>query len=177
MPRTRAIFLLIGLLPALIPSALASALDYSGLYYSKEAGSQTKVAFYVLVVMDLFTRVVALYPCVTNKFTDWLPHYMTWCGEHGCPKEGLSDNVPFKSSSHSDIYIATGVRAMYIAPNHKSSNGQVERFNQTLHSMLSAVMSERPRHVFHLQHLATNLPLMAMAYNTSYMPAVSNTPF
>jgi len=71
----------------------------------------------------------------TTKAT--VEHAKSVCARHGIPVEIVSDNMPFRSKEILDFTQAWGIKATTSSTTFFQSNGQAERFVQTLKRMLT----------------------------------------
>uniref|UniRef100_A0A3B3RUB2 Gypsy retrotransposon integrase-like protein 1 n=1 Tax=Paramormyrops kingsleyae TaxID=1676925 RepID=A0A3B3RUB2_9TELE len=128
---------------------------------------------YVLVLMDLYTKFVNLYPlkdqtaisvakCIFELF---LP-------QHGVPEALHSDQGrQFESDLIKHLCHLLSIRKIRTSPYHAQCDGAVERYNRTLKDELA-------KHLFQLgQEWDVHLPLVALAYNTTVHTSTGFTPF
>ena len=93
---------------------------------------------HVLVICDRFTKLTraismreATALAVASAFKD------TWVAAYGIPDTVLTDNGPqFASVYYQGILGLLGIASHYTSPYHPQTNGQVERYNRTLHRQL-----------------------------------------
>jgi hypothetical protein len=129
---------------------------------------------FLLVVVDLFTKYVELFPlrqAKTNNVTDKL-----WqvCCRWGVPKVILSDNgTQFTSTHYSDWCKLLGIKPFFISAYHPQAN-QTERYNQTLKSMIIATLNKCKDWDRHLPELAFALRT-AQNDSTKFSPDYLNT--
>lgn len=98
---------------------------------------------FILVICDYATRYPEAYPLreVTAKqIASALLHFFSHVG---IPKEVLTDQGPnFMSRTLQQVYQLLGIKRVRTTPYHPQTDGLVERFNQTLKSMLKKFVSE-----------------------------------
>jgi len=93
---------------------------------------------HVLVICDRFTKLTRAIPLrkataltVASAFID------TWVVAYCIPDTVLTDNGPqFASVYYQGILGLLGIASHYTSPYHPQTNGQVERYNRTLHRQL-----------------------------------------
>lgn len=146
------------------------AMDYFGPLPITQKGNK-----YVLVVQDTFTRMVFLYPVASTTqevLADII--YNEYIPRCGIPGEFLSDNgSPFDAKFIHALALRLGIALKYSPPYHQASNGIVERFMATLRRLILAFSN--PTTI--TRYWDIQLSHFAFAYNTSYHPAIKDTPF
>jgi len=128
---------------------------------------------YILVLCDRFTKVtqaVALKDIsargVLRAFLD------TWVASFGFPDSVLSDNGPqFAAVLLQGVLKALGIDASYATPYNPQSNGQVERFNNTLFKQLRHYVSD------HVVTWSRYLSPVITAYNSQVHGSTGQVPF
>lgn len=96
--------------------------------------------FFVLV--DSFTKYPEIIMTTTTTSSKTITMLREIFARHGLPKTLVSDNGPqFKSESFELFMRECGVEHLTIAPYHPNSNGQAERFVQTLKRALEKMHS------------------------------------
>jgi hypothetical protein len=143
------------------------ALDFIGPFNPPSEGKN-----YVLVIMDYFTRYVILVPTVSVgsfEIADAIiKHVLT---TFGAPEYLLSDRGPaFLSSVMKGLYEWMHTHKLNTSAYHPQTNGLVERFNQTLITILMNTMD------FSKENWAELLPLAQFAYNTSIQDTLGEAP-
>ena len=128
---------------------------------------------YILVITDLFSKWVEAFPLSsTNSVT--LAEILTdmvIC-RYGVPEVIHSDQgANFVSEVIQTLCLNLGITRTQTTAYHPQGNGQVERFNRTLESMLSKVASENQR------NWDENLQKVLFAYRTAVHDSTGYTPF
>ncbi|KAL7838997.1 hypothetical protein SRHO_G00256550 [Serrasalmus rhombeus] len=128
---------------------------------------------YVLVLMDLYTKFVNLYPLQTQTaisvarciFEQYIP-------QHGVPEALHSDQGrQFESDLVKHLCSLMSIHKLRTSPYHPQCDGIVERYNRTLKGELA-------KYLFDLgQEWDDHLPQVAMAYNTTVHASTGFTPF
>jgi transposase InsO family protein len=107
---------------------------------------------YALVVMCLFSKFVTAIPLTTKDSTVVAQAFEErWAQEYGWPTRVLSDEGMEFKGAFSTMMRDHNVRRLFTTAYHPQTDGQVERFNQTLLSTLSIVSgtgrSKWPTHI------------------------------
>jgi len=135
--------------------------------------TSSKGNVYILTVIDHFTKWVELFP-MRNQEAATIAKILVdrvFC-VHGCPLQILSDQGPnFESCLFQEICRLLAVDKVRTSPYKPSTNGNIERFHATMHSMLAKVVSENQKDWD--QHLAA----VAFAYRSSVQESTGFTPF
>ena len=127
----------------------------------------------VLVVSDHFTKYAQAFPtrnqtAVTTArilFENFLVHY-------GFPERILSDQGRnFESKVIQQLCQITGIKKVRTTPYHAQGNGQCERLNKTLISMLRTLTVEKKA------SWKSHLPALVHAYNSTKHDSTKFTPF
>jgi len=129
---------------------------------------------FLLVVVDLFTKYVELFP-LRNAKTETVTNKL-WqvCCRWGVPRVILSDNgTQFTSSHYSEWCKFLGIKPFYISAYHPQAN-QTERYNQTLKSMIVATIDHCKQWDKHILELSFALRT-AQNDSTGFSPAYLNT--
>ena len=102
---------------------------------------------HVLVIQDMCSRWVELYPLTADSFTaEGVAGVLVdqYCTRHGVPRTLLSDRgSQFMAALSRAVYKHMGTRKLFTTAYHPQCNGMVERFMQTLAQMLSMVVNEQ----------------------------------
>ena len=98
---------------------------------------------YILVICDYATRYPEAFPLRNTKARQVANCLIQLFSRVGVPKEILTDQGSnFTSKSLRQVYSLLGIRGIKTTPYHPQTDGLVERFNQTLKSMLRKFVSE-----------------------------------
>ena len=113
-------------------------MDVVGPLEGSRAGHQ-----YILVICDYGTRYPEAFPLRNTKARQVANCLIQLFSRVGVPKEILTDQGSnFTSKSMRQVYSLLGIRGIKTTPYHPQTDGLVERFNQTLKSMLRNFLSE-----------------------------------
>uniref|UniRef100_A0A5S6Q9K0 RNA-directed DNA polymerase n=1 Tax=Trichuris muris TaxID=70415 RepID=A0A5S6Q9K0_TRIMR len=143
-------------------------LDFLGPFTETTDGNR-----YLLVVTDSFTKWTEAFPVkdMEAKTTATVLVSECFC-RYGLPEEILTDQGRnFVSALMESVYTLLDIRKLRTSAYHAQSNGQVERFNRTLLTMLSITAEERP------YDWDEQVPLQLLAYRTSVHSSTGMTPF
>ncbi len=133
----------------------------------------TKGNRYVLVMMDLYTKFVNLYPLKDQTAVSVagciFDHYIP---QHGVPEALHSaQGRQFESDLIKHLCNLLSIKKLRTSPYHAQCDGAVERFNRTLKYELS-------KHLFGSgTEWDEHLPQVALAYNTTKHTSTGLTPF
>ena len=95
-----------------------------------------------------------------------------WVFKYGPPRTLLSDNGPqFASKFFQAVCLQLGTKNVFTTAYHPQTNGQVERYNRTLLSMLRNYVNEKQDY-WDVYALA-----LTYAYNTHVHRTTGTTPF
>ena len=89
-----------------------------------------------LVVVDYYSKYPELSLLVDKTASTIISHTKSVCARHGIPQEIVSDNMPFASYQFKSFAEEWGITVTTSSPGFPQSNGQAERFVQTLKRML-----------------------------------------
>ena len=101
---------------------------------------------YILVCTDAFSKWVEL-SIIPNKsaITVARAFFSSWLVRHSAPKLLISDAGPeFVNKIFEELSTSYGIQRETSAAMHHLTNGQVERYNRTLHSFITAITQECP---------------------------------
>ena len=91
---------------------------------------------------------------------------------HGCPRRLLSDRgSQFTSQLFKEVSARLEIKKIFTSAYHLQTNGQVERMNRYIAAALSAYVNENQT------DWDEYLETIALAYRTSMVDAIGNTPF
>ncbi|KFD59604.1 hypothetical protein M514_28218 [Trichuris suis] len=143
-------------------------LDFLGPFTETTGGNR-----YLLVVSDSFTKWTEAFPVKDMEgATTASVLVREWFCRYGLPEEILTDEGrTFVSDLMKSVCTLLDIRRLRTSAYHAQSNGQVERFNRTLLTMLSVTVEERP---FDWDE---QVPLHLFAYRTSVHSSTGITPF
>jgi hypothetical protein len=98
-----------------------------------------------LIVVDAKSKWPEIYPIKSVPTTENTIHHLREIfSHHGLPEILVSDNATiFKSAEFQEFCARQGIRQRFIAPGNPSTNGQAERFCQTLKAKLKCMQLER----------------------------------
>ena len=128
---------------------------------------------YVLVVTDFFTKFVQMYATKSRSskaaakkiFDEFILGY-------GFPKRIMHDKGgEWNSVLFEELHRLTGIEASNTTPYHPMSNGQCERMNRSLVSMLKSLSAKEKK------NWASALPKLSFAYNSTHHSSTGFTPF
>ena len=135
--------------------------------------TSSKGNVYILTVIDHFSKWVELFP-MRNQEASTVAKLLVdrvFC-VHGCPLQILTDQGPnFESSLFQELCRFLAIDKIRTTPYKPSTNGNIERFHATMHSMLAKLISENQR------DWDQKLPAVAFAYRTSVQEATGFTPY
>ena len=101
---------------------------------------------YILTVVDVATRYPEAVPLKNIDTISVAEALVGLFSRVGCPEEILSDcGSQFISDLMKEIYRLLSVKSIHTSPYHPQSNGQVERFNGVLKTMLRKVVVGHPK--------------------------------
>ena len=125
---------------------------------------------YVLVVTDMFSKLVELFALKTQTAEAVADCLLEVVGRYGIMKFFLTDQGRnFESSLVKELCGRLKIKKLRTTVYRPCCNGVTERFNRTLCEMLSHFTAD--------ENWPTLLPLMASAYNTSVHTVTGFTPF
>ena len=127
---------------------------------------------YILVVVDAFAKFVWIYPSKTTNAAEVVQKLVIQQKSFGNPKRIISDKgAAFTSKEFKDYCASESIEHFTITTGIPRANGQVERINRTIISVLTKLSIEKPDHWYkHVDQLQRCL-------NSSFQRAVGMTPF
>ena len=135
--------------------------------------TSSKGNVYILTVIDHFTKWVELMP-MRNQEAATVAKLLfdkIIC-VHGCPIQILTDQGPnFESTLFQELCKLMSIDKIRTTAYKPSTNGNIERFHGTMHSMLAKLVSDNHR------DWDEKLPAVAFAYRTSVQESSKFTPF
>jgi len=116
----------------------------------------------ILVITDRFTKLVRALPIDGTTAVDCASVVLDyWVAAYGPPDRLLSDGGPqFTSHFWGQVCNLLSIEPKVTSPSHPETNGQTERFNHTMHTILNQYVAEHPRSWDQL------LGAMLLAYNS-----------
>ena len=140
-------------------------------FWSAEDSQQRSVD--VLVITDHFTKLAHAFPCV-NQTAKQIAKKLwdnVFC-IYGFPERIHSDQgANFESKLIAELLSLTGITKTHTTAYHPMGNGQTERFNRTLGSMLRALPLAAK------QHWAQQIQTLTFAYNATIHETTGYPPF
>ncbi|XP_076674658.1 uncharacterized protein LOC143372393 [Andrena cerasifolii] len=124
------------------------------------------------VVVDAFAKFVWIYPTKTTNAAEVVKKLAIQQKSFGNPKRIISDKgAAFTSKEFKDYCVSESIEHFTITTGIPRANGQVERINRTIISVLTKLSIEKPDHWYkHVDQLQRCL-------NSSFQRAVGMTPF
>lgn len=138
-----------------------------------ELPMSTKGHRYVLVMMDLYTKFVNLYP-LKDQTAVSVAHciFEKYVPQHGVPESLHSDQGrQFESDLVKQLCTLLSIHKLRTSPYHAQCDGAVERYNRTLKEELAKYLLSVGR------EWDDHLPQIALAYNTTTHTSTGFTPF
>ena len=140
-------------------------------FWSAEDSKQRSVD--VLVITDHFTKLAHAFPCI-NQTAKQIAKKLwdnVFC-IYGFPERIHSDQgANFESKLIAELLSLTGITKTHTTAYHPMGNGQTERFNRTLGSMLRALPLAAK------QHWAQQIQTLTFAYNATKHETTGYPPF
>ena len=128
---------------------------------------------YILTVIDHFTKWIELIPMRNQEAATVakLLFERVIC-THGCPIQILTDQgTNFESKLFHELCKFLEIDKIRTTPYQPSTNGCIERFHATVHSLIARWVDKHQRHWDQI------LPAVAFAYRTSVHESTGFTPF
>ena len=129
----------------------------------------------IVVFVDRMTKMVRIAPTtsdVTAEGAAQLLHDHVF-RHHGVPEDLITDRASiFTSKMFSELATMLGTKQCLTTAYHPQSDGQTERTNQTLETMLRHYVGSRPHGDWH-----TCLAAAEFAINNAFTPSIGTTPF
>lgn len=107
--------------------------------------NNTKGRFkHILVIVDAFSKFVTLYPVRSVKSKDVCTNFNEYFSYYSKPLRIISDRgTCFTSEMFKDFCKSNVIQHVLIAAGSPQANGQVERYNRTVKTMLSKLLHEK----------------------------------
>ena len=97
----------------------------------------------IVVVIDCFSRFVALYPVKGTSARVFATTLLTWAGTFWSPEEIITDRgTQFTSDLATELYDALGVNKKFTMAGSKQENSIVERANREVMKHLKAIIMD-----------------------------------
>lgn len=126
---------------------------------------------YLLVLVDSLTKYTQLFPCKTTNTVAVLRILDRFCTERGIPERIVSDRgTCFTSHAFETFCDDRGIRHTLNSTRHPQANGQVERANRTILTLLSVTTSDHTSWDTQLRQVENML-------NTAPNKATTKTPY
>ena len=121
-----------------------------------------------LVVVDYYSKYPEISQLPDKTAKSIITHTKSICGRHGIPEEIVSDNMPFGSREFKDFAREWGIKTTTSSPSYAQSNGQAERFVQTLKGLFKKADEDgRDPYLALLEY--RNTPVSGLQYTPSQM--------
>ena len=121
-----------------------------------------------LVVVDYYSKYPEFSQVPDKTAKTIITHTKSICARHGIPEEIVSDNMPFGSREFKDFAREWGIKTSTSSPNYAQSNGQAERFVQTLKGLFKKADEDgRDPYLALLEY--RNTPVSGLQYTPSQM--------
>ena len=121
-----------------------------------------------LVVVDYYSKFPEIQLLSGKTASSIITHAKSIFARHGIPREIISDNMPFGSCEFRQFAAEWGITITTSSPQYPQSNGQAERFVQTLKNMLKKATEEgRDPYIALLEY--RNTPISGLKYSPSQL--------
>ncbi|GBM02982.1 Pro-Pol polyprotein [Araneus ventricosus] len=127
---------------------------------------------YVLAIIDAFTKFVWTYPTKSTTSAEVIAKLEIQKAVFGSPFQIISDRgTAFTSGDFADYFAKEEIKHHAITTGQPRANGQIERINQTIVSVLSKLSLENPNKWYKF----TNE--LQKTINSTYQRSIDTTPF
>ncbi|CAI6350349.1 unnamed protein product [Macrosiphum euphorbiae] len=127
--------------------------DHLGPFETSSTGNR-----YILVLVDNMTKYTHLYACRSTDAAGVVRRLIKFCDTRGVPRRIVSDRgTCFTSRSFEDFCRQRGISHTLNSTRHPQANGQVERANRTILSLLSMMTDNQQRWDIHLPEIERHL--------------------
>lgn len=138
----------------------------------KEGRGDEKNISHILVVTDHFTRMAQAYLCPNEKAHTVARVLLTHFCHYGFPAKLITDQAQcFTGKVIQELCRLAGISKLRTTEFHPQGNGQAEKFNSTLLSMLGTLQGE------YKDRWRTQLRILSYAYNCTVNHATGYSPF
>ena len=125
-----------------------------------------------MVIIDHFSKWVELFPMKNQEAITVAKCIMEVIYKHGVPLKILTDQgVNFQSKLMGELYALLDIHPLRTTTYHPECDGQTERFNRTLESMISCFIDENQKNWDQL------LSGLAFAYRSSVHSTIGCSAF
>ena len=121
-----------------------------------------------LVIVDYYSKYPELLPLHDKTARTIVEQCKSVFFRHGIPVEVVSDNMPFQSAEFLTFAKAWGIKTTTSSPTHSQSNGQAERYVQTVKNMLKKAHEQNQDPYLALLEYR-NTPVVGMKYSPAQM--------
>ena len=113
-----------------------------------------------LVLVDYYSKYPEFTQLPDKTAKTIVGHTKSVCSRHGIPEEIISDNMPFGSRRFCEFARDWGIKVTTSSPVYPQSNGQAERFVQTLKNLFKKADEDgRDPYLALLEYRNTSIPL------------------
>ena len=157
----------LGTMPIIKTPFSRVAIDLIGPLSASDRGNR-----WVLTLVDCATKYPEAIPMKRIETTDVAEELVSIFSRVGVPEEMLSDRgAQFTAELMQEISRLLSLKQLFTTPYHAMCNGQVERFNGTLKSMVRKMTIEKPRDWDHY------IPAVLFAYREVPQESLGFSPF